>query len=121
MLASILGYLWGGDIPVQPPETVPEPTTPGRGSGKGKGQRFGSDYLPFSDDYWLARETTIQADQPKTVHFAESAPVRRAPVQREITAMEMQLSSLRQQLAEAPSIDALKAIAGQIRALKALA
>ena len=113
MLASILGYLWDGSTPVQPPEAIPEVRTPARGSGRSRGE-----YLPFSDDYWNARETTIKADRPKAIHFAEPAPARRAPAQREITATEMQLASLRQQLSEAPTIDALKAIAGQIRKLK---
>ena len=116
MLALLEYFLdWGGS-PASSVSAGPSVAYFGGGSGKSN-----KNYITLSDEYWDGFTSRMQQDVPKTVHFVEAPPARRAPAQREITANEMQLATLRQQLAEAPSIDALKAIAGQIRALKALA
>ena len=118
-MLALLEFFWDANAPIAPPVIIIPDATPGRGSGKSKAAKDREYYRTFDDEYWLERDSRMKEDAPKNVHFINPADAQRAARSpRQVTEVEMQIAALRQQLVQAPSIEALKAIAGQIASLK---
>lgn len=76
-------WTWSGTPPAV---ATPDPTTPGRGSGKGKDD----DYQLMPDEFWEERAKRFKKDKRK--------PVFEAPTQDELDNIEQQLTRKKQQV-----------------------
>lgn len=116
-------YFWSDWLGSSPPAVVVTPATPGRGSGKNRGHGFLDDYIPMSEDEWEQRAKRIKADNPNPLFDEESfskkfeAPrlVLDQAVANQLDAMTTERTSLMQNMANLPSVDALKQAVARLR------